>query len=62
MERTSNSLIVVLLALIFVALAWRFLLVAGAIALSLFMWLLLFKFCLGVAQGIREIVSEGAEV
>ena len=62
MKRSSNSLIVVLLALIFIALAWRFLLIAGTVALSLFMWLLLFKFCLGVAQGIREAINEAAEV
>lgn len=62
MERSANFLIVVLLALIFITLAWRFLVIAGGIALSLFMWLLLFKFCQGVAQGIREIVSQEAEV
>ena len=57
----TNVLCLLLLALIFIALTWRFLLIVGGIALSLFMWLLLLKFCLGVAQGIREIVSQEAK-
>lgn len=54
----TNKFIAFMLVLIFIALAWRFLVIAGGIALSLFMWLLLFKFCLGVAQGIREVATE----
>lgn len=59
---SANILIVVLLVLILIALARRFLVIAGGISLALFLWLLLFKFCLGVAQGIREIVSKEVAV
>lgn len=55
----SNTIIAILLALIFVAIAWRFLLGALLLGLVALMWVLLFKFCLGVIQGVREFAKEG---
>ena len=50
-----SHFIAFMLVLIFIALAWRFLLPLLAIGISLFMWFLLFVFCKGVFQGFREI-------
>ena len=45
-----------MLVLIFVALAWRFLLVVGGVLLSILLWILLITFCVGAVRGIRDVV------
>ena len=44
----------VILVLIFIALAWRFLLVIGLLVLSLLLWFLVFSFIKGVIQALKE--------
>lgn len=46
-----------MLVLIFIALAWRFLLPLLLIGVSLLMWFLLFGFCKGLAQGFYEMTK-----
>ena len=53
-----NFLPTLLLALALV-LAWRFLLGIAALALSILLWVLLFTFCKGIAQGFRETTENG---
>jgi len=53
----ANKFIALMLVLIFIALAWRFLVAAGLLALSVLMWVLLFTFCQGIVRGIREMAE-----
>ena len=58
MKDSLNFLPTLLLALALV-LAWRFLLGIAALALSILLWVLLFTFCKGIAQGFRETTENG---
>ena len=55
----TSKIIAFLLALILMALIWRFLVGAFLLGLAALMWGLFFKFCLGVAQGIRGRTKGG---
>ena len=57
----TNKFIALMLVLIFIALAWRFLVAAGLLALSVLMWAALFMFCRGFIQGIREVTASHTE-
>ena len=52
-----NKFIAFMLVLIFIALAWRFLLPLFVILLSLLMWYLLFLFVKGIVAGIKEMMT-----
>ena len=58
MKDSLNFLPTFLLAL-FLIVAWRFLLGAGVLALSILLWVLLFTFCKSLILGFREATENG---
>lgn len=49
-----HQFIACMLVLIFIALAWRFLLVIGVLVTSFFLWFLIVAFIKGMVQAVKE--------